>query len=481
MKKFTRLLTLALVFALVAALFTVGASAAKTEPESDPNTLKPGSDKVIFIKDAPRDEKFEVIGELEGDGSGSDAANPFKPSDHEKFDPNAEKKKWDYMTAFYQATEVLAETGGTIVICGPVYFGEKECTDNGSSVRDTYTAEYKNNVIKFTSVYDGVDYRETAGAKITIATPAMLSFRGSTILENLTINTIGTGRALTFADYCTLVGDGIVCAPVDEAFEGVAGNYPSLAAGSRWERSKDENPTLLVKSGTYNRITAGQLGTAKTHGTENANTYLTIEGTTRVLGNIYGTCQGVAPFGGNVNITINGGTFEGDINGVGPTGLSNTDGIVTIRISGGDFKNAYSINQAAMNMTNNPPAKASIDFSRWKGDTLGLAYASALITDITEIKYPAGVTADVLAKAIENAPAETEPEETEAPETQATETQAAETEAPVTQAPETQAPSSDGEGESGNSSVIIIVAIAAVIVIAAVVVAIVLKKKKSAK
>ena len=490
MKKFTRLFTLALVFALVAAFFTVGASATNTELGADPNALKPGSDNVYFIKDAPRNENYEVIGELEGDGSGSDAANPFKPTDHEKFVPDAAKKKWSFMTAIYQVTEELASKGGgTIVICGPVYLGETECNDNGTVVRDSFTAEFNNNVIKFTSVYNGVDYRETAGAKLTIAQPAMLSVQGSSIWENLDIETIGTHRAITFADFCTLIGEGINCYPADEAFEGVAENYVSLAGGHRWERSNDENPTLLIKSGTYNQICAGQLGTAKNYNSENINTNLTIEGTTKVLGNIFGTVRGYSDFRGNVNITINGGYFEGDINGVGPTGLLNTDGIVTFKINGGDFKNAYSINQAAVNMANNMPAKASVDFSGWTGDKLALAYANTLITDITDIKYPAGVTADELAKILEDAPVETEPEETTPAETEPEETKAPETQdetkAPETQdetkAPETQAVAPGNDNESSDSTVIIIVAVVAVVVIAAVVVAIVLKKKKAAK
>ncbi|MBR5322712.1 MAG: hypothetical protein IKU48_04130 [Clostridia bacterium] len=489
MKKLKVLFSFALVLALLASMFTFSASAEpNTEAGADPNALKPGSDKVYYIKDAPRNENHEVIGELEGDGSGSDPDNPLQTYDHASFDPTAERKKWSFMTALYQATEILAEEGGTIVICGPVYIGEEECNDNGSIVRDSYTAEYKNNVIKITSVYDGVDYRKEAGAKLTIASPAMISFRGSTILENLDIETVGTGRALTFANYCTLIGEGINCYPSDGEFEGVASHYPSIAAGTRWESSNGQNPTLLVKSGTYNRVCGAQLGTAKNYNTENANVYLTIEGTTRVLGNVYGTVQGTSDFSGNVNITIKGGYFEGDIWGVGPTGMLNEDGIVSISISGGDFSNAYSICQAPMNMTNNLPARAAIDFSRWKGDTLALAYANVLVSDITEIRYPAGVTADKLLKALEEASAATEPADSEEATQPPVEDQTPDATEGVTQdpvadekAPETQVTAPDvDDNNSGSTAVIIIVAVVAV-VIAGVVVAIVLKKKKAAK
>ncbi len=212
MKNFAKLLVLALTVALVASLFAVSVFAAPaTEPGADPTKLVPGSEKVIFIKDAPRDENYVVTGELAGDGTGTDADNPLKPADHEDFTPDADHPNYHLQTAFYQATEMLAETGGTIVICGPVYFGELECWGNGASVRDTFTANFKNNVIKFTSVYNGVDYRETAGAKMIVNAPAMISILGSSIWENIDIATVSTGRAITFDEYCTYIGEGVNC------------------------------------------------------------------------------------------------------------------------------------------------------------------------------------------------------------------------------------------------------------------------------
>ncbi|MBQ4116867.1 MAG: hypothetical protein IJD37_05775 [Clostridia bacterium] len=489
MKKFAKFLVLALAVAVMASAFALVASA--EEPTViDPNTLVPGSDRVIFIKDAPRDENNEVVGELAGDGTGTDADNPLKPTeDHERFDPTAERKRWHVLTAFYQAVEMLQDTGGTIVICGPVFIGINEVGDNGAtSVRDMETVAFKDKVIKFTSVYNGVDYRETAGAKITMKLPAMINLKGSTIWENIDIATDGTDRAICFGDYPTLVGEGINCYPTDEAFEGVAQNYVSLAGGPRYNNSKDKITSLVVKSGTYNKITGGSWGTVATHNIENNTTYLTIEGTTTVLGAISGSVNSKTPWGGHVNITINDGTFECDINGVGATGMTNTDGTVKMTINGGNFKNAWSINQSAMGAANNMPAACSVDFSGWKGDTLGLAYANGVITDITDIKYPAGVTADQLAEALKNAPVdepETDEPDTAEPgtaETKAPETSAPKTEAPddeETKAPETSAPViDDGANEGGSNTTLIIIIVVAVVVVAGVVVGIVLSKKK---
>ena len=492
MKKFAKLMLVALMVAVIASAFAFSALADEATVV-DPRTLVPGSDRVIFIKDAPRDENNQYTGEpLEGDGTGTDAANPLKPADdHERFDPTAERKRWHLLTALYQANEMLAETGGTIVICGPVFIGINELGDNGaSSVRDNETVVFGNKVIKYTSVYNGVDYRETAGAKLILQTPAMLLIRGSTIWENIDIATDGTDRAICFSDYPTLVGQGVKCYPTDDAFEGVASNYVGLSAGHRFNGGKNKTPTLVVQSGTYNKITASSWGTVATNTLENYTTNLTLEGTTTVLGVISGTVQAKTPFSGHVNITINSGTYECDINAVGPTGMLNTDGVAKITINGGDFKNAWSINKSAMGASNNLPASCSIDFSGWTGDKLGLAYANSIITDITDIKYPDGVTADELHKLIENAPVDTEAEETEAEveetkaEVEETKAEVEETKAEVeetkAEVEETKAETPDTTDENGGgSNVIVIVAICvAVIVVAVAVIVIATKKKK---
>jgi hypothetical protein len=312
----------------------------------------------------------------------------------------------------------------------------------------------------------------------------MVSILGSSIWENIDIATNAAERAITFDEYCTLIGEGVVCYPTDDAFEGVATNYVSLGAGHRYAKSTGENPTLLVKSGTYNKITGGMWGTVSSAAMEEANVNLTLEGTTTVLGQVFGTVQNAAPFGGNVNITINGGTYECDINGVGPTGMTNTDGIVKITINGGDFKNAWSIAPASMGAQNNLPALTTVDFSGWTGEKLALAYADNVVMDITDVKYPAGVTKADLQALIANAtPTTVAPETTVAP----VETQkpAEETKAPAVE--ETKAPAVEEtkdttpvtpDDEKGGSNIGLIIGIVAAVVVIAVIAVVVLKKKK---
>ena len=359
MKQFKSLLII-FVIALIASTLIVFSSAIES-PAGDPCDLTPGSERVIFVKDA------DSNGYLEGDGIGYDANNPLRPLDHEDFDPAADNPKFDLQTAWYQATELLKETGGTIVICGPVTFTKDEAYGNGAAQQDVRTAVFGKNVIKFTSVYNGIDYRKTNNAHLKLVTPAQLSISGSSIWENINIVTSGTERVICFEHYPTLIGKGVKTRPYDPVFEGVASCYVSLAGGKRYGKGVDVMPTLTVQSGTYNKVVAGMWGVSATTRMESTTTYLTLEGTTTVLGSIIGTTGQVSPYGGNVNITINDGTYDCDIFAVGKTGLSNNDGTVNVKINGGDFtcvwsNYAYYPDHSAYN-----PANSTLDLSDWNG------------------------------------------------------------------------------------------------------------------
>ena len=301
MKNFAKLLVVALAVSLIAGLFAFSASAAATQPGTDPNTLKPGSDKVIFIADAPRDPDTKEINwdALPGNGSGTSPENPLKPLEHEDFDATANAPMYDVTTAFYQATEMLAGDGGTIVITGPVYFGRKESYGTSATQADVRTAKFGNSVIKFTSVYNGVDSRETNGAKITLEMPAQLSINGSSIWENIDIETASMDRSMNFHFYATKIGEGVKTYPADELFVDVPNYYVSLAGGHRYAKSTGENPTLLVQSGTYNKILA-QWGGAVVEA-KDMTSYITIEGTTTVKGILSGTVHQMIKYTGHVN------------------------------------------------------------------------------------------------------------------------------------------------------------------------------------
>ena len=488
MKNFAKLFVVAVVVTLLVSVFAVP-SAASTA--LDPHTLKPGSDAVYFIMDPAEGQ------ELPGDGSGKDAENPLKPIDHERFDPTAEANaiRNDFQTSWYQAIEFMKDTGGTLVICGPLNLGPDDtygAVDQNN--RDICTPKFGTNTIKITSVYNGVDYRETNGAKLTVELPAGLSISGQTIWENIDIETIGANRLIAFNDFPTLVGEGVKCYPKEPLYAAVPSYYVSLSAGHRYEGGADINYNLVVQSGTYNMITAtlwgvtDRTGPGWTYNNEGITQgKVTLEGTTKVVGGVYGTPQAKANFSGSTEIIINGGTYECDLYGVGPKGMTNKDGLVTFRISGGDFSKAWGINPICPGYENNAPIAALIDFSGWTGtkEDLAVIYNLAQKADVefTTIQLPAGIEAAEL----ESMTAQTTPPpvvETTAP-TGDTTTAPNSNNGPLVIGGDDETDASVGVGgnNGGSNMGLIIGIVAGVVVIAAVIVVVIVlgKKKKENK
>ena len=284
----------------------------------------------------------------------------------------------------------------------------------------------------------------------------------------------------------TLVGKGIKTYPTDEDLAEVAANYLSLAGGHRYAKGTNQIPTLTVQSGTYNKITGGLWGVVTNGGMENATSYLTLEGTTKVLGFVSGTVGKNSTYSGHVNITINGGTYECDIFGCGNTGMTNTDGSVEITINGGDFTNVWSVASMAPTMANNPPATKLLDLSGWTGDKADLANLFSLSIDFDVVRLPEGVTEaeliDIASKQTE-APATDAPETTKTPETDKPKETAKETQKP---APETKKENDDNstpvtpEKDNGMATVLIAVIVIAVVIIVGMgaVIIVLLKKNK---
>ncbi len=475
MKKFAKIFVVALVVTLVAALFAISSSAAVI---ADPNTLTPGSDKVYFIMDA--DEN----GDIPGDGSGTTPENPYKPIDHERFDPEADQPQRHLQTAFYQVTELLRETGGTVVVMGPVRFTLEQAT-GGSYEAGVDTAKFKENTIKFTSVYNGVDYRETNGAKIILDNPTEINVYGQSIWENIDIETVGVSRKICFGYYATLIGEGVNCYPDDEGYAEAADHYLNIAAGHIYEGGLDRQTQMVVKSGTYNIVAAGSWGNSNarkvnddgsinwTYNMEgNSSTNLTLEGTTTVLGNVVGSTAYKANFSGRANVTINGGTYKCDVTSIGSSGVLNERGQAVLKINGGDFKDAWFIQSAAPSHLNFAPAISILDLSGWKGTDDGLKTLYSHVQEgFTQVKLPDGVNeADLKAPVVETTapPADTTPI--------ATLTPGANNNTPGNDKKPGAAVGVDEEG-GVNIVLIIIIAVAVLVVAAVVVVAVVMIKK----
>ena len=489
MKKFAKLFVVALVVTIFASLFAISSSAAIITV--DAGALKPGSDSVVFVMDP------DAEGNLIGNGDGTSAENPLRAIDHEKFDPEKSIPDLHLQTSFYQATELLKDTGGTVVICGPVRLGREQSTGNSDTAKTTFTAKNGSNTIKFTSVYNGVDYRETNGAKLILDPPAEIGVNGQTIWENIDIVTGGPDRKICFHAWATLFGEGVNCYPENEMYNGVTSYYLSISGGHRYEGKVDMATNMVIRSGKFNVIAAGIWGVnnmrklnddGTTNWTYNMDgnsvALLVLEGTTEVYGEVVGTTKNKSEFSGTTSVIINSGKYSCDINLVGQSGMLNTNGQAMLKVNGGDFSSCWSINPVALGYLNNAPAVSTLDFTGWKGENASLAKAYNLAANagFTRIMLPEGVTADQLANQVETTVPT--PVETTAPTGEATTAPNGNGGAIIIGGgdEETDASVNVNEQDGGsNLGLIIGIAVGAVVVIAAVVIVIVVLKKKKAK
>ncbi|MBR5314557.1 MAG: hypothetical protein IKU45_03980 [Clostridia bacterium] len=221
---------------------------------------------------------------------------------------------------FKDAVRLLKNSGGTIVVCGEYSYNELILLSQISG-----TANGKK-TITVTSVYGGVDYRQTSGAKLVVGDnsgSANMILAGDFVFENLKIVTAGSKspRAIICNGNNVVFGEGIECEKNDGA------PYISIVGGSL-DEDLNKNYSITVKSGSYNNVCG-----SNRDGIHNGNSTLKIDG---------GLFEGqVSATGienenniqsGNAYLEINGGTFQGK------TGLLSTaKGKFDFKINGGEF------------------------------------------------------------------------------------------------------------------------------------------------
>ena len=452
MKKFAKLLVLALVVAALAAIFAIPSQA----------TAGP----VIYIADAGT-----------GDGKTPDA--PLGTAADYDYSKKGDASKLSLIQALYK----LQPTGGTIVIVGPVTIDTNDSypTETGKtpaelsvpSAEGVSSNDPDYNVrptITVTSNYGGVDYRlaENGGAKIVLdhvkSPSANLRVKSPGIWKDLNIEyrydlthtsyyvTSTTQYSFMFECDCTrqVFDTGITCTSVElvtdengnkKEVEGTL--YPTILGAHRQSiREATHHTDVTIKSGTWSFVCAAGYGhNATNHATLKGNAKLTIEG--GKIGTIYGT-----------------GSIE--------RAHGNTLGKIDITVTGGEIGDVYLTNGneytgPGITMTVSDPAKLAgkIYHSPIEGEILPECSVS-----VNGQPYVAPV------------------DETTAPETNAPIVPPT-TNKPTTKAPATTtapATTDDKKEESGNTTLIIIIVVAAVVVIAAaVVVLLFIKKKKAAK
>ena len=293
---------------------------------------KSSGEMVIFVKDNTG----------AGTGDGTSAANALTPENRVTVAVGTNNQQ---NTALYQAWEQIFTAGvsnATIVICGEYTITNDDCymaSTSWSNADFKYTGTLKPDVnITYTSVYDGVDYRETAGATIKLTEKSQLAFPSATTTENITFtsaNRSNSNKVFLAASCCNLVlGNNTQFSdPTDFQIIGGARSNGSATSAST---------NITVDIGNTNQI--GDIyGLSNGDLAHTGTSSITIKSGT-VVGNIAG--DGVLPnsvgINGNVQMSFQGGVIQGKVWGV-TEGFVNSNGSVAISITGGDFTNCQGI------------------------------------------------------------------------------------------------------------------------------------------
>ena len=211
------------------------------------------------------------------------------------------------------AVSMLRETGGTVVVCGPL------------TTKITYLVECADNVT-ITSVYGGVDYRETNSASILLE--GNLTLASELTLENVTINTATAGKSINCGYNNFTVGEGVACTGTKDVSINVGYRIGSGALTVE-DVSCHEDCKINVTSGTWSLLRGGNMRTAS------------------------GTPVGTIDKGVTLTISISGGIFNYDgVNATSAVGMNGCDGDVVFNISGGSFTGGvYGVHRTGSNTT----------------------------------------------------------------------------------------------------------------------------------
>jgi len=185
-----------------------------------------------------------------------------------------------------EAIEALgADTDGTIVVCAK------------TTVSGVFKEPARNNKIKFTSRYAGVDYRRLADAKFVLSDRYVAS--GDVSFDDIVISTDGKTRIFFGNGNPLSFGEGVEC-----VIDGSGTTYPYIFGGFDDSAGSLKGTSLTVSGGTWHRIEGGN---------RYSGTYVL----------------------GDISVKINGGNVVTFVSG---TGKSNVKGNITIEINGGTIR-----------------------------------------------------------------------------------------------------------------------------------------------
>ena len=463
MKKLAKILVPFLAMLILAGVCSLSASA-------ETLLVAAPAGQVIFIKDGGT-----------GDGTTDAGLTPTTGN----YDTTASSPAAQKDTAFYQAVSTLKEAGGgTIVICGPLTFDITTGQSNNTSVKDVMwnITEYKPDVtITYTSVWNGVDYRETADAAIVMNETAMIILPTASVFENVNIKAGAKSRYI-----CAGAGNpisllaGTNFLPISEDAADDPASYVGVCGGERYRKATGSSD-ILVDIGNENSIGCvfgGKDNVAGENYVMTGDSNVTIK-SGKVIGDVGGTAAAATGLmDGNINITIEGGIFKGTISAVGNGGLLTEDKTAVVTIKGGDFTDCFGIYDSAVGFSGNSAKYLLLDYSAVT-DGVQAALIEGMNAGFSEVIKSTAVPV-TSAPETTTLPAvdTTAPAETTAAPADTTEAPAETTAAPAdtTAAPTDTAASKPADDSSAGFPWWIIVICAVVVV--AVVVAIVIPKNK---
>lgn len=244
----------------------------------------------------------------------------------------------DYAAGSIADAFAALPNGGTVVVIG------KTTVSNTLTARSD--AEYR-----LTSVYGGVDYRETNDAQIYFT--ANLFLFCPTVVDNIHLVSAKSPCYLVFNGYKSTIGKDVVCTTAPNISANVC-----IVAGARHNTFTVEKTDLTINGGTWHHVYGASTAamdypnldtkltvndgvfygnvSALGSGNQSGRGRLILNGGT-FYGGVYGlTALATETFDGEIDITVNGGTFYGKMR-VATREDTTVTGKYTVTVNGGDF------------------------------------------------------------------------------------------------------------------------------------------------
>ncbi len=193
--------------------------------------------------------------------------------------------------------------------------------------------------VTITSVYDGVDYRES-GAALKYTAAIRVSFNGPTVIENFKIVNGQSSDHLICANFHPLtLGEGMVLVDKNDAVANtltiVGGGNNNLAVGTLDE---GETNTIIIKSGTYKQLVA--FSAYNTNLSNTGTVYIDISGDTSFTSVIMGA-KANGSKGGTTVMTLTENAAIGTVYLANGDNTAPLNGNVTIYAKGNAKINAF--------------------------------------------------------------------------------------------------------------------------------------------